>query len=417
MTPLVILQLVSAAIFYENHWTKVSRGMARGLAGDISTLIELLRQDSSPQGIAAITELAAQNMGLLITLNKDEILKQVSNEQTGGMTDRIFIRVLAEAVRMPFHVDSTSIEKDVVVNIQLPTGIFRIIVNRKRLFSSTTYIFVLWMVGTSMILFGLATIFMRNQVKPIRRLAKAADEFGKGRDTPGFKPEGAKEVRLASSAFISMRDRIERQMAQRTDMLSGVSHDLRTPLTRMKLQLEMVDEGSDVLALKNDIVEMEHMLEGYLAFARGEGDEIPKLANLKSLIDDIVNLASRTGGKISFVSKDNIAVKVRLNAFKRCITNLVANSQRYGNSVVINLRKVADTIEITVEDDGPGIPEHKRDEVFKPFFRLDDSRNRDTGGIGLGLTIARDIIRGHGGDITLGVSTLGGLKVVLVFPI
>ena len=272
VTPLILLQLVSATVFYETHWTKVSRGLARGLAGDISSLIELLHRDHSPQGIAAIRELAARNMSLVVNLEYNQILANVQEEQSGGIVDKMFIRSLRESVKRPFKVDSESLNKHVIVTIQLPEGVFEVIVNRKRLFSSTTYIFVIWMVGTSMILFGVATLFMRNQVRPIRRLAAAADEFGKGRDAPRFKPEGAREVRQASLAFISMRDRIQRQITQRTDMLAGVSHDLRTPLTRMKLQLELAKDNSDTDSLKEDIAEMEHMLEGYLAFARGEGD-------------------------------------------------------------------------------------------------------------------------------------------------
>ena len=273
VTPLVLLQLVSAAVFYESHWTKVSLGMARGLSGDVAALIELLRQDPSPEGIKVIRQLAARTMGLNVKLHKGKILANLPESQSGNIIDRMFIRSLNESVRRPFKVDSESLNKRVIVLVQLPEGVFEVIANRKRLFSSTTYIFVLWMVGTSMILFGVAVIFMRNQVRPIRRLAAAADAFGKGRDAPRFKPEGATEVRQAASAFISMRDRIQRQITQRTEMLAGVSHDLRTPLTRMKLQLEMAKDSDDTEDLKRDIVEMEHMLEGYLAFARGEGDD------------------------------------------------------------------------------------------------------------------------------------------------
>ena len=269
VTPLVLLQLVSATVFYESHWTKVSLGMARGLSGDVAALIELLRQDPSPEGIMVIRQLAARTMGLNVKLHKGKILANLPESQSGNIIDRMFIRSLNESVRRPFKVDSESLDKRVIVLVQLPEGVFEVIANRKRLFSSTTYIFVLWMVGTSMILFGVAVIFMRNQVRPIRRLAAAADAFGKGRDAPRFKPEGATEVRQAASAFISMRDRIQRQITQRTEMLAGVSHDLRTPITRMKLQLEMAKSSKDTEDLKRDIVEMEHMLDGYLAFARG----------------------------------------------------------------------------------------------------------------------------------------------------
>ena len=417
VTPLVILQLVSATVFYESHWTKVSRSMARSLAGDISALIELLHQDHSPQGITAIRELAANNMGLVVTLEKNKILANVPEKKSVSIVDKMFVRSLKKSVQRPFKIDNKSLDNHLIVSIQLQEGVFEVILNRKRLFSSTTYIFVLWMVGTSMILFGVATIFMRNQVKPIRRLAAAANELGKGRDAPNLKPEGAREIRQASAAFIAMRDRIQRQITQRTDMLAGVSHDLRTPLTRMKLQLEMVKDSSDTAALKDDVAEMEHMVEGYLAFARGEGFETPKPTNIAQILGDVVVLAKRRGTEVDLHVEGQFVVQVRQNAFKRCINNLLDNADRHATHVSIRTGKRGDAIEITVDDDGPGIPKHLRDEAFKPFFRLDESRNPETGGVGLGLTIARDIIRGHGGDIILSDSPSGGLRARLTLPI
>jgi len=417
VTPLVLLQLVSATVFYESHWTKVSRSMARSLAGDISALIELLHQDHSPQGITAIRELAANNMGLVVTLEKNKILANVPEKKSVSIVDKMFVRSLKNSVQRPFKIDNKSLDNHLIVSIQLQEGVFEVILNRKRLFSSTTYIFVLWMVGTSMILFGVATIFMRNQVKPIRRLAAAADELGKGRDAPNLKPEGAREIRQASTAFIAMRDRIQRQITQRTDMLAGVSHDLRTPLTRMKLQLEMVKDSSDTAALKDDVAEMEHMVEGFLAFARGEGFETPKPTNIAHILGDVVVSAKRRGTEVDFHTEGQLVVRVRQNAFKRCINNLLDNADRHATHVSIRTDKRGDAIEITVDDDGPGIPKHLRDEAFKPFFRLDDSRNPETGGVGLGLTIARDIIRGHGGDIILSDSPSGGLRASLTLPI
>ena len=417
VTPLVLLQLVSATVFYESHWTKVSRSMARSLAGDISALIELLHQDHSPQGITAIRELAANNMGLVVSLEKNKILANVPEKKTVSIVDKMFVRSLKKSVQRPFKIDNKSLDNHLIVSIQLQEGVFEVILNRKRLFSSTTYIFVLWMVGTSMILFGVATIFMRNQVKPIRRLAAAADELGKGRDAPNLKPEGAREIRQASAAFIAMRDRIQRQITQRTDMLAGVSHDLRTPLTRMKLQLEMVKDSSDTAALKDDVAEMEHMVEGYLAFARGEGFETPKPTNIAHILGDVVVSAKRRGAEVDLHTEGQFVVRVRQNAFKRCINNLLDNADRHATHVSIRTGKRGDAIEITVDDDGPGIPKHLRDEAFKPFFRLDESRNPETGGVGLGLTIARDIIRGHGGDIILSDSPSGGLRARLTLPI
>ncbi|NQV46211.1 MAG: HAMP domain-containing protein, partial [Rhodospirillaceae bacterium] len=280
-----------------------------------------------------------------------------------------------------------------------------------------TYVFGLGMIGTSLILFAVATIFMRNQVKPIRRLAEAADDFGKGRDVHSFKLEGASEVRQAASAFVAMRDRIQRQISQRTDMLAGVSHDLRTPLTRMKLQLEMAGGGDGLDDLKGDIAEMEHMLEGYLAFARGEGDEEPRPMDLGALMGGIVQQARRKGSVIDLHVESDIMVPLRPNAFKRALTNLIENAARYGEHVSVRAGCREDAIEIIVDDDGPGINAEFRDDVFKPFFRVEGSRNTGTGGVGLGLTIARDVVRGHGGDIELQDSPGGGLRVRIRLPV
>ena len=317
----------------------------------------------------------------------------------------------------PFKVDWDSLDRHVAISVQLTDGVLHVIANRKRLFSSTTYVFVIWMTGTAMILFGVAAIFMRNQVRPIRRLAAAADNFGKGRDVPSFKPEGATEVRRAAAAFIVMRDRIQRQISQRTDMLAGVSHDLKTPITRMKLQLEMLSGVSGVEHLKSDLAEMERMLGAYLAFARGEGDEQPAPTNLSRMLDEVVSQARRNGTVIDLHTEGDIVVPVRPNAFKRCVTNLVDNAHRYAAHVSVRAGRRGETVEITVDDDGPGIPEDRREEAFRPFYRLENSRNQQTGGVGLGLTIARDVIRGHGGDIVLGNSPAGGLRARVVLPV
>jgi two-component system osmolarity sensor histidine kinase EnvZ len=273
------------------------------------------------------------------------------------------------------------------------------------------------MVGTSMLLFGVATIFMRNQVKPIRRLAVAADNFGKGREVTHFKPEGAAEVRQAAAAFIAMRDRIQRQISQRTAMLSGVSHDLRTPLTRIKLQLALLKSGPEVEALEADVTEMERMLEGYLAFVRGEGAEAPQPTNLTQLLSETVAQARRNGGIIDLHTEGDLTVPLRPNAFRRCLTNLIENAMRYAHHVWVRAGTRGDAIEITIDDDGPGIPSDKREEVFKPFLRLEGSRNPETGGVGLGLTIARDVVRSHGGEIILADSPNGGLRARVRMPI
>ena len=417
VTPLILLQVVSAAVFWENHWDKVSVRLARNLAGDISALILLLREQDAPPGRNNTVGMAAQTMGLNINMRPGEILANAPAKVPSGFIESVLFEALDDVVTRPFVIDMEAVDRHVLVSIQLQDGVLDITANRKRLFSSTTYVFVMWMVGTSLILFAVAIMFMRNQVRPIRRLATAADSFGKGRDAPNFKPEGAAEVRRAASAFIAMRDRIQRNIAQRTDMLSSVSHDLRTPLTRMKLQLAMLKDSQAAEDLKEDVSEMEHMLEGYLAFARGEGDEAPELTDIGGMLDEVVGQSRRNGAAVDLHTEGEIQVAVRPNAFKRCVTNLVENAGRYGEHVSVRAGQRGETIEITIDDDGPGIPEDQRSDAFKPFFRLDNSRNIDTGGVGLGLSIARDVIRGHGGDIDLDQSPAGGLRARVILPI
>lgn len=414
--PLIILQLVSATIFYETHWAKVSRKLAYGLVGDIATLVELLRLDNTDRSLKSIQALASQNMGLSVRLKKNQILSKVAEAEQNWNIEDSFVKVLRSSLQRPFNIKESTIEKHILVNIQLSEGVLQVEFARKRLFSSTTYVFVLWMVGTSMILFGLATIFMRNQVKPIRRLAIAAEDFGKGRDTPNFKPEGAIEVRQASSAFISMRDRIKRQVSRRTEMLAGVSHDLRTPITRMKLQLELLKENKNTGELARDLSEMEHMLEGYLAFARGEGEELPKEVDVVKLVKQVIEDVKKNGANISLSSEKRVLISLRPNLFRRCIANLIENADRYASAVSVELTVEVGFVKILIDDNGPGISEELRDQVFRPFFRLDDSRNLDTGGVGLGLAIARDAIISHGGEIELQDSPTGGLRVMLKLP-
>jgi len=416
--PLILLQLVSAFVFYESHWNKVSQALARGVVGDIAAVIDLLAQNKTTEGREAVLELAATRFALEAQVLEGEVLLNSKNNNIGvGVVESVLFNLMKESINKPFKIDANRINKHVVILVQLPIGILEVILNRKRIFSSTTYIFVLWMVGTAMILFGVATTFMRNQVRPIRRLAAAADDFGKGRDTPKFKPEGASEVRQAASAFISMRDRIQRQISQRTDMLAGVSHDLRTPLTRMKLELEMKFGENEIKDLKEDILEMEHMLEAYLAFARGDGDEVPKLSDLSAMIEDIVRQIKRKGAAVDFHTEGRIQVFVKPNALKRCVSNLLENANRYAEHVSVKIGKRGDAAEITVDDDGSGILEKFHEDVFKPFYRIESSRNSETGGVGLGLSIARDIVRGHGGDIYLSDSPAGGLRARLILPL
>jgi len=416
VTPLILLQIISATVFFENHWSKVGRRLALGVAGEIAVTVSALRQ--------AADEAARQNLfrSMKIALQLDlQLIPDGVLADTAKVGETILVRQLTgamdEVVQKPHRIDAQVRPGFVMVEVQLAEGVLRVTVPRKRLFSTTTYVFVLWMAGTSMLLFAVAVVFMRNQVRPIRRLARAANDFGKGRDTPGFKPEGATEVRRAAGAFIAMRNRLKRHIQQRTDMLAGVSHDLRTPLTRMKLQLEMMDSNAPVADLKTDISDMEHMLQEYLAFARGEGGETMVDYSLTDLLNEIANQARRKGAAIDLHAEGDIRAPIKPNALKRALTNLVENSSRYGEHIAIRAGVRGETVEIVVDDDGPGVPQDKRGDVFKPFFRLDTSRNPVTGGVGLGMTIARDVVRGHGGNVMLEDAPGGGLRVRVSLPL
>lgn len=416
VTPLILLQVVSAWAFYERHWDNVTKRLANSVAGDVAAVIAL-RDKLGPGEEAELFHTAAETMDLRLSMEPGQRLAAAPPASSDRLIDRMLARALDERVRRPYLMDTISFPNQVELKIQLEDGVLHVIVPLNRLFSSSSYVFILYMVGTSLVLFAVATVFMRNQVRPLRRLAAAADLLGKGQDMPDFKPQGATEVRLAAAAFNRMRARIQRQMTQRTEMLAGVSHDLRTPLTRMKLQLAMLGDGSEMEELKGDVAEMERMVEGYLAFARGEGTEKPAETDLGLLLRDVVGDARREGAAVDLHVEDRLVALVRPNALRRCLVNLVSNAARFASQVWIRAGQVGDMIEITVDDDGPGIPADRREDVFKPFFRLEGSRNPLTGGTGLGLTIARDVVRSHGGDLVLLEAPTGGLRARLSLPL
>jgi two-component system osmolarity sensor histidine kinase EnvZ len=406
-------------VFYDRHWEIMTRRLVHSLAGDIAFLIEELRPPITPEAVARLSERADRHFDIVLDWRPGDILPNRPPLAFFDDTRVAMQDAMRTKVRRPYVMDTDTGDRQIEILVQLPDGVLQVLAHKKRLFSSTTYIFLLWMVGSSLVLFAIAIVFMRNQIRPIRRLAVAARAFGLGRDVTGFKPEGATEVRQAASSFLQMKDRINRQLTQRTEMLAGVSHDLRTPLTRMKLQLAMLGGGEEVAELQADVGEMEKMVEGYLAFARGEGTELPVDSDVGELVADVVQSERRDGPPIAFERPDAgaAALPVRPNALKRAVANLLQNAKRYGKRVWITVVRAGDQVEIVVDDDGPGIPEAKRADAFQPFVRLEPSRNPATGGTGLGLTIARDIVRGHGGDLMLEDSPRGGLRAVIRLPV
>ncbi len=414
--PLILLQVVSTWIFYDRHWETITRRLANAVAGEIATVIDNRRNFPGLKNQRLFFLSTGAHLGLRVGFRADDILPNISPATGSFILDRLMTKALRERVRRPFHLDTWTHARDVRIQVQLPDGVLDVVIPRERLFSSTTYIFVMWMVGTSLVLFAVAMMFMRNQIRPIRRLATAVDAFGKGREVPDFKPEGATEIRRAASAFNLMRERIYRTISQRTEMLAGVSHDLRTPLTRMKLQLAMLGDGPEVEEMKRDVAQMEDMVNDYLAFARGEAAEAVVACDIGGLLDDVVKISKHGDAEIALAAEGGLTVLVRPNAFKRCVTNLVNNAALHAGHIQITAGRQGDVVEVVVDDDGPGIPEDQREEVFKPFYRLDSSRNPDSGGTGLGLTVARDLIRGHGGDVTLEAAPSGGVRARLRLP-
>lgn len=417
VSPLILLQVISTHIFYDRHWDTITRRLSSSIAGDISMVLNLMRENPGAANRAAIFTRAREMFGFRITLEPGVILPNKTTPANARI-DHFLTAALKERISRPFQIDTSSFKEEVIIEVQLADAVLRVVAPGDRLFSSTTYIFIMWMVGSSLILFAVASIFMRNQIRPIRRLARAVDSFGKGRPVEeDFRSGGAQEVRQAAAAFNLMRERIHRQIRQRTDMLSGVSHDLRTPLTRMKLQLAMLGRSPEIDELKADVAEMEKMIEGYLTFARGEGDEEAHETDLSAVVEEVVAQWTRNGAAIDAHVEGRLEAWCRPNALKRCLDNLIANANRYGTHVWIRAGKRGDVTEIAVDDDGPGIDEESREAVFRPFYRLDRSRNPETGGTGLGLAIARDIARAHGGDIVMDTSPHGGLRALVRLPL
>jgi two-component system osmolarity sensor histidine kinase EnvZ len=384
---------------------------------DIAALIDIDKAYPQDPDHTVIRKIAQDRLGLVADFLPVGDMPPPGPKPFFSLLDQALSEELRKQIARPFWIDTVGRSALVEIRIQLDNAVLRVFARRSAAYASNSEIFLLWMVGTSTVLLGVAILFLRNQIKPILRLADAAESFGKGREVPNFRPRGAREVRRAAQAFIEMKQRIERTMEQRTTMLAGVSHDLRTILTRFKLEMALIGESPEVEAMKKDIDEMARMLEAYLAFARGDSGELSALTDMAAFLEELKTDAERHGHKASVVFHGVPIVTVRPAAFKRCLANLVSNAARFAESISITGHRDHRWLTITVDDDGPGIPAPMREEVFKPFLRLDDARNQDEGGTGLGLAIARDIARSHGGDISLSDSPLGGLRATVRVPV
>lgn len=415
LIPLVAVQVVTFQMFYGSHVDIISRRLTAAIAEEIGLTTELMDRFPGQQNHDWILAAARHRLGLEISLEPGAKLTNPRSTNILGPMDDDLETALREAFDSPFAMDWTSDPRSVLISVQVADGVVHVVAPRKRLYSTTIYLFVPWVGGTALLLFGVASLFMRNQVRGIRRLAVAAEAFGVGRDIPPIRPEGATEVRQAAAAFNRMQDRIRRFLTQRTEMLAGVSHDLRTPLTRLRLALAMLPKDEawwrDVAEMTEDVEEMERMISGYLAFARGEGTEQAKPIDLSAMLTDVAIAARRGGANIEISVPDTLTVSLRADAVKRAITNLVDNARRHANRIMVSAVSRGRSVLVNVDDDGPGIAAEQRENVFRPFL------SGSTGGTGLGLTIARDIVRAHGGDISLEDSPMGGLRARVRLPV
>ncbi len=417
IAPMVLLQSVVAFVFMERHWQTVTQRLSASVVQDIAAVIDMIETFPDTPDYAQVTRIARERLALNVLVLPPEPLPAPAPKPFFNILDGILSEEITRQINRPFWIDTLGESRIVEIRIQLPDRMLRIFAPRNSAYASNSHIFLVWMVGTSLVLILIAILFLRNQIRPIQKLAQAAEGFGRGQPMPpDFRVRGASEVRRASLAFIQMRDRIERQIEQRTQMLNGVSHDLRTVLTRFRLQLALLEEDEDRRELEQDVDEMGRMLEGYLAFAKGEGGEEVGELDLERVFARFENEAALKGRSIETDLVGDPRVSVRPDAFVRCLGNLVANALRHGTAVRLVARHDDRWLSVSVEDDGPGIEAAQREDVFKPFVRLDEARNIDAGGTGLGLAIARDVARSHGGDILLSESALGGLKALVRIP-
>lgn len=413
--PVAMMQIAVTWSFFEEHWQTVTSRLSDSVAGDVA-MVTALYERSGPEGFDPLANLAFQTVGLSVDLREDDVLPQTRRTAFFRALDRSLRRALSSRLNNEFWFDTTRYPEYVDIRVQVDEGVLRFIASRERAFATTGHIFILWIVGASTLLTAVSLIFIRNQAKPIQRLAAAAEAFGRGQDTAHFKPAGAREVRQAATAFIDMRERLTRYVEQRTALLAGVSHDLRTPLTRLRLQLALMPDSPERADAIADIAEMEAALEEYLAFARGQSGEESTAEDLAALAREVAANAGRGGREIGLDLPARLTREVRAGTLRRALANLVDNALVHGERVSLSLVDTGGRIEFRVDDDGPGIPEELHEEAFKPFSRLDPSRNTNRKGVGLGLAIARDAARAHGGDVALGEAPAGGLRATLWIP-
>jgi two-component system osmolarity sensor histidine kinase EnvZ len=415
IAPMVLLQSVIAYAFMERHWQLVTRRLSAAVTADIAALVDIYESYPQDADITTLARIASDRLQLDLDMMRDTDLPPPGPKPFFSILDEALSDQLRRQIDRPYWIDTVGRSNFIEIRVKIGKDVMRVLARRSQAYASNSHIFLVWMGASSVVLLGVAILFLRNQIRPILRLAEAAESFGKGRDIE-FRPRGAREVRQAGHAFLEMKRRIERAIEQRTTMLNGVSHDLRTILTRFKLSLALLEQTPEVEDIKRDVDEMSRMLEGYLAFARGDAGEQAISTDLRTLLQELQSDAERQGHEMRLDIVGDPMITVRPDGFRRLLFNLVANAARHGDAIAISANHETRWLVVHVDDDGPGIPPQLREEVFKPFVRLDEARNQDEGGSGLGLAIARDIARSHGGDVSLSDSPLGGLRATVRLP-
>ncbi len=415
--PIFLILAVVTYIFFERHWDEVSGNLSTNVAGQIALVTRLYEQAPDESAREEIIRDALKDLDLSVRFDAGASIPQKDKLSVLNLYNRSLDRRLDRRLERNYWFNTQSWPSYVEVRVQLDDGALVFFALRDRVFATSGPIFLAWLVGSSALLGWIAILFMRNQVRSILRLGEAAEAFGRGRDQPEFRPSGATEVRRAGFAFIAMRERIKRQIHQRTAMLAGISHDLRTPLTRMKLALALQPPSPDVDALKGDVEEMERMIDSYVLFARDIAvGEDPDVVDIGALLKEAAEDSARAGRALPVEIEEGLIIAVRRDALKRAVHNLITNGFKYAGRVWLSGKRVENRVEITVDDDGPGIDPAKYDDALKPFVRLDEARSQNKPGVGLGLSVVRDVARIHGGDVVLARAPQGGLRATIRIP-
>jgi len=410
--PIIIIVLITSFVFYQTSWSIISKRLTESVAADINVLVKLINSDLTDNAV----NIANQDFKMKINIINDKKLLSSKFSLNSGILSNRLNQSLSN-LKKKFDYDLSNLEEGVLIYIQIEEDILEINVDKDRLYSESAFVFLLWMIFASIILFFMSYFLMSKQLRPLKRLAIIAETFGRGLDAPDIKTAGAYEIRQTANAFNQMRTRIKRFLKQRTEMLAGVSHDLRTPLTRMKLQISLMKDEKAKSELEVDVNEMTSMLDSYVSFVKTESPEPIETIIINELIGDIVKTVEKNGVELTIKEKNTIQTSGRQIQLKRAFNNIIDNSQRYAKKIEIILYTNEKDCVIEFNDDGEGIPRDKYEDVFKPFFTLDPSRNKLKGESGLGLTITRDIIRSHGGDVKLSESNLGGLQLKVLLPL